>query len=54
MFSLNHVRNLYERALAIYCTDVGLWDDYILFLVNRQERGASVSQSGLTSRAFFS
>ncbi|KAI7871253.1 hypothetical protein BDF14DRAFT_1764920 [Spinellus fusiger] len=34
-FSLNAVRNLYERAVAIYCTDVGLWNDYVLFLVER-------------------
>jgi hypothetical protein len=33
MFSLNHVRSLYERAIVIYCTDAALWDDYILFLV---------------------
>ncbi|KAI8079778.1 uncharacterized protein BX664DRAFT_202234 [Halteromyces radiatus] len=33
MKSLNHVRNLYERAVAIYCTDVGLWEDYICFMM---------------------
>ncbi|KAI9319735.1 hypothetical protein BX666DRAFT_2024808 [Dichotomocladium elegans] len=33
--SLNSIRNLYERAVAIYCTDVGLWDDYICFLLER-------------------
>ncbi|KAF7732093.1 Splicing factor [Apophysomyces ossiformis] len=31
--SLNNVRNLYERAILLYCTDVSLWDDYILFLL---------------------
>ncbi|KAG0166044.1 Splicing factor [Apophysomyces sp. BC1034] len=30
--SLNNVRNLYERAILLYCTDVALWDDYMLFL----------------------
>lgn len=34
MFSLNHVRALYERAILIYCTDPGLWNDYILFLAS--------------------
>ncbi|KAI8342565.1 hypothetical protein BC941DRAFT_389575 [Chlamydoabsidia padenii] len=33
MKSLNYVRNLYERAVAIYCTDVGLWEDYICFMI---------------------
>ncbi|KAI9024464.1 hypothetical protein CLU79DRAFT_108127 [Phycomyces nitens] len=33
--SLNNVRGLYERAVAIYCTDVGLWNDYILFFFER-------------------
>ncbi|KAG2225828.1 hypothetical protein INT45_007072, partial [Circinella minor] len=32
-YSLNHTRNLYERAVTIYCTDVGLWDNYITFLL---------------------
>jgi hypothetical protein len=34
MKSLNYVRNLYERAIAVYCTDVGLWEDYICFMVS--------------------
>ncbi|KAI8139243.1 hypothetical protein BJV82DRAFT_627738 [Fennellomyces sp. T-0311] len=34
-FSLNNTRNLYERAVTIYCTDVGLWDNYITFLLER-------------------
>lgn len=33
MFSLIHVRSIYERAIVYYCTDPTLWDDYILFLV---------------------
>ncbi|SAL95059.1 hypothetical protein [Absidia glauca] len=33
MKSLNYVRNLYERAVAVYCTDVGLWEDYICFML---------------------
>ncbi|KAI8082625.1 uncharacterized protein B0P05DRAFT_537764 [Gilbertella persicaria] len=35
MFALNHVRSLYERAIVYYCTDPSLWDDYILFLIER-------------------
>lgn len=31
---LNYTQNLYERAVALYCTDVALWDDYIVFLVS--------------------
>jgi hypothetical protein len=38
MFSLNHVRSLYERAIVIYCTDPTLWDDYILFLVKKKKK----------------
>ncbi|KAG0763735.1 hypothetical protein G6F57_006162 [Rhizopus arrhizus] len=34
-FSLNNVRCLYERAILIYCTDPNLWNDYILFLVEK-------------------
>ena len=37
-YSLNHTRNLYERAVTIYCTDVGLWDNYITFLVSYKKR----------------
>lgn len=33
MSSLNNVRNLYERAIILYCVDPTLWDDYILYLV---------------------
>lgn len=33
MSSLNNVRNLYERAIVLYCVDPTLWDDYILYLV---------------------
>lgn len=33
-FSLNNIRCLYERAILIYCTDPGLWNDYIMFLVS--------------------
>ncbi|CAO3625441.1 unnamed protein product [Cunninghamella echinulata] len=33
MKSLNNVRNLYERAISYYCTDVGLWEDYICFMM---------------------
>lgn len=33
MSSPNNVRNLYERAIIIYCVDPTLWDDYILYLV---------------------
>jgi uncharacterized membrane protein YvbJ len=25
---------LYERAVAINCTDAGLWQDYVLFIVS--------------------
>lgn len=32
---LNYTQNLYERAVALYCTDVALWDDYIVFLLDR-------------------
>ncbi|CDH56568.1 squamous cell carcinoma antigen recognized by t-cells 3-like [Lichtheimia corymbifera JMRC:FSU:9682] len=32
---LNYTQNLYERAVALYCTDVALWDDYIVFLLER-------------------
>ncbi|CAO3599482.1 unnamed protein product [Absidia cylindrospora] len=33
LYSLNQVRNLYERAVAIYATDMGLWNDYICFMM---------------------
>ncbi|KAL0096647.1 hypothetical protein J3Q64DRAFT_1708654 [Phycomyces blakesleeanus] len=33
--SLNNVRGLYERAVSMYCTDVGLWNDYVLFFFER-------------------
>ncbi|KAI7901961.1 uncharacterized protein BX663DRAFT_552858 [Cokeromyces recurvatus] len=33
--SLNHIRSLYERAIIYYCTDANLWNDYILFLLER-------------------
>ncbi|KAI8643790.1 hypothetical protein BD408DRAFT_414217 [Parasitella parasitica] len=35
MFSLVHVRSIYERAIVYYCTDPSLWNDYILFLIER-------------------
>ncbi|ORE06408.1 hypothetical protein BCV72DRAFT_125331 [Rhizopus microsporus var. microsporus] len=34
-FSLNNIRCLYERAILIYCTDPGLWNDYIMFLIEK-------------------
>ncbi|RCH97173.1 Squamous cell carcinoma antigen recognized by T-cells 3 [Rhizopus stolonifer] len=34
-FSLNSIRCLYERAILIYCTDPGLWNEYILFLIEK-------------------
>ncbi|ORY95926.1 hypothetical protein BCR43DRAFT_493818 [Syncephalastrum racemosum] len=47
--SVNQVRALYERAVAVYCTDVNLWDDYILFLI---EKGRNPSYMGnVTYRA---
>ncbi|KAI9487192.1 MAG: hypothetical protein EXX96DRAFT_69472 [Benjaminiella poitrasii] len=35
MSSLNNVRSLYERAIIYYCTDANLWNDYILFLIEK-------------------
>ncbi|KAI8877320.1 hypothetical protein K501DRAFT_43393 [Backusella circina FSU 941] len=32
---LNYIRSLYERAIAVYCTDQVLWNDYILYLMER-------------------
>jgi hypothetical protein len=29
------LKGLYERAVAIHCTDAGLWEDYVLFEVSR-------------------
>ncbi len=34
MSSPNNVRNLYERAIILYCIDPTLWDDYILYLAS--------------------
>ncbi|KAG2203761.1 hypothetical protein INT47_012694 [Mucor saturninus] len=35
MTSVNNVRCLYERAIVYYCTDPTLWDDYILYLIEK-------------------
>ncbi|KAI8969015.1 hypothetical protein BDF20DRAFT_916429 [Mycotypha africana] len=35
MFSLNHVRSLYERAILLHCTNPELWNNYILFLIEQ-------------------
>jgi hypothetical protein len=32
---LNYIRSLYERAIAVYCTDQVLWNDYILYLTEK-------------------
>ncbi|KAI7884372.1 hypothetical protein K492DRAFT_234766 [Lichtheimia hyalospora FSU 10163] len=46
---LNYIQNLYERAVALYCTDVGLWDDYIVFLLERAR--VPVVMGSVTRRA---
>jgi hypothetical protein len=28
------MQGLYERAVALHCTDAGLWEDYLLFQVS--------------------
>ena len=29
------VKALYERAVSMYCTDVGVWDSYLSYMVRR-------------------
>ncbi|KAI9493907.1 hypothetical protein BDB00DRAFT_821201 [Zychaea mexicana] len=48
-YSLNNIRNLYERAVAIYCTDVTLWDNYVTFLLERVR--VPVFMESITHRA---
>lgn len=36
-------QGLYERAVAVHCTDAGLWEDYLLFQVSYEKANWIVS-----------
>ncbi|KAI8997340.1 hypothetical protein BDB01DRAFT_770691 [Pilobolus umbonatus] len=49
MSSVNNVRALYERAIVYYCTDVSLWDDYIIYLIDKARVSAFIHKTILRS-----